>query len=341
MKRNVIFLSIAMYVLLGALGLRITAQEIIPFPTLEECESEYEGKITICHATSSEDNPYTVLTIACEALYGQNGNGGHLNEDGSPKAGHEDDLMADENGLCAQTEPSPSPTIEPSVSPTPTPTVEPSPTPSVAPTPTPSVEPSPTPTDEPEDDREEESDTDDDNHDTEEDNDDNENSKTASLSYESSCDNEFDVSIEVYEDGEPVSNKVVTFIYTTAKTAKTNNDGKAQVTFPKVDDRVITAQVDGYPDQSLFATMPRDCDSNSSSNENSGSNSSSNDSSDNKLNSSSNQIASVKAGQQIGGRGQVLGISTLADTGSTQEIIVDSLLLLLSLGLSLQVKKMR
>ena len=46
------------------------------------------GKVTICHATSSETNPWQELTIGYQAVYGP---AGHFSEPGSPNAGHEED----------------------------------------------------------------------------------------------------------------------------------------------------------------------------------------------------------------------------------------------------------
>jgi outer membrane biosynthesis protein TonB len=94
------------------------------------------GKVTICHATSSETNPWVELTISENAVYGP---GGHFNENGTTQAGHEEDYF----GPCNVESPTPTPT--PDVTPTPTPEITPTPTPEVTPTPTPEVTPTPTP----------------------------------------------------------------------------------------------------------------------------------------------------------------------------------------------------
>ena len=90
-------------------------------------------KVTICHATGSEKNPYVELTVDAEGL---NGHGDH-----------EDDIIPAPPGGCP--EPTPSPTPSPTT-PGPTPTPTPSPTtPEPTPTPTPSTttpEPTPSPT---------------------------------------------------------------------------------------------------------------------------------------------------------------------------------------------------
>jgi len=50
--------------------------------------AEAVDKVTICHATGS--GSYVTLTIPRNAAYGQ---AGHFNENGTPKAGHEDDYL--------------------------------------------------------------------------------------------------------------------------------------------------------------------------------------------------------------------------------------------------------
>lgn len=92
-------------------------------------------KVTICHATSSETNPYVTLEISEHAVYGP---GGHFLENGTTQAGHEQDHM----GPC-DPPPCPNPTPEPTpdVTPAPTPDATPEPTPE----PTPEVTPAPTP----------------------------------------------------------------------------------------------------------------------------------------------------------------------------------------------------
>ena len=79
-----------------------------------------EPKVTICHATGSETNPYTQNIVSANAI------GGHFDNPGTPKAGHEADLLLEGEVNC----PAPVPTVEP------TPTEEVSPTPEVDVTPT-------------------------------------------------------------------------------------------------------------------------------------------------------------------------------------------------------------
>lgn len=51
-------------------------------------------KVTICHVAGRADDPanYVTQTIAWQAVYGP---GGHLNEDGTGQAGHEDDSLGE------------------------------------------------------------------------------------------------------------------------------------------------------------------------------------------------------------------------------------------------------
>lgn len=93
-----------------------------------------DHKVTICHATGSASNPYTRIVVDEHAI------GGHFYNNGTPKSGHEDDLLLQGEVNCPNPSPSPSPTPTPVASPTPTPTPRPtpSPTPAVSPSPTPS-----------------------------------------------------------------------------------------------------------------------------------------------------------------------------------------------------------
>lgn len=99
-------------------------------------------KVTICHATSSETNPYTRIVVSENAI------GGHFDNPGTPKAGHEDDLLLQGEVDCPAPEVTPTPTE--GVSPTLTPTPETREvTPSQTPTPTETIEPTVTPTGQP------------------------------------------------------------------------------------------------------------------------------------------------------------------------------------------------
>lgn len=55
-------------------------------------------KVTICHATSSEENPWVRIVVSENAI------GGHFENPGTPKAGHEDDILLEGEQDCPQPE---------------------------------------------------------------------------------------------------------------------------------------------------------------------------------------------------------------------------------------------
>jgi len=106
-----------------------------------------QPKVTLCHAAGLDGTTkYVTITVGWPAAYGP---AGHFYENGTPRAGHEQDYL----GACKE-DPSATPPItpspEPSLSPTPSPSTTPAPseTPEVTspPSPEPSVSPSPEPT---------------------------------------------------------------------------------------------------------------------------------------------------------------------------------------------------
>jgi len=109
-------------------------------------------KVTICHGAGQDGTTkYITLTISWNAVYGE---AGHFYENGTPRAGHEDDYL----GACVgdpTEEPTEPPTEEPTETVTPTlpPTEEPTETvtPTLPPTeePTETVTPTLPPTEEP------------------------------------------------------------------------------------------------------------------------------------------------------------------------------------------------
>jgi hypothetical protein len=54
-----------------------------------------DDKITICHVAGLASDPanYITLTLPYNAVYGKNGESGHFNENGTTKAGHEQDTL--------------------------------------------------------------------------------------------------------------------------------------------------------------------------------------------------------------------------------------------------------
>jgi hypothetical protein len=96
-------------------------------------------KVTICHATSSGNNPYEQIIVDKHAI------SGHFDNNGTHLAGHEQDLMYGgevqcPGGLFVTYTPTPTPTC------TPTPEATNTPTPTITITPTPEDESTPTPT---------------------------------------------------------------------------------------------------------------------------------------------------------------------------------------------------
>ena len=55
-------------------------------------------KVTICHATESEENPWTRNVVSENAI------GGHFDNPGTPKAGHEDDILLQGDVECPEVE---------------------------------------------------------------------------------------------------------------------------------------------------------------------------------------------------------------------------------------------
>lgn len=183
--------------------------------------------------------------------------------------------------------PSPSPTISPTPTASPSPTISPmpevSPSPEVSPTPqisplpevspTPQVSPSPVASPTP-------SGTPQPGHNT-------------SLANDNlQCGNKtFDAVMDVKDNDQAIKDVLVKFTYNgETKEARTNENGRAKVTFePKVEG-TVTATADGYPSQSMYIKLPADC--------------------------------SVVVLDPNRKHGQVLGATTLADTGTA----VDQLL---------------
>lgn len=88
-------------------------------------------KLTICHGAGQDGTTqYVTLTLSRNAVYQDQGNGGHFYENGTPKAGHEHDYL----GECRATSPSASPSANPSANPSATPSTSADPSASSAPT---------------------------------------------------------------------------------------------------------------------------------------------------------------------------------------------------------------
>jgi hypothetical protein len=116
MKSVKIFQSLS---LVALISLGISTYAMAPV-----VKADNDDKITICHgAGRAGTTHFETLTISRNAVYQDQGNGGHFYENGTPKAGHEQDYV----GGCRSAEASPS--TNPSASPSVTPSVNPSATP--------------------------------------------------------------------------------------------------------------------------------------------------------------------------------------------------------------------
>ena len=111
--------------LISTSGLRAAAALLASLGLLVALTAPALGaeKWTICHATSSEGNPFVAITVDAGAALDP-----HLTPDQNPVAGHEDDFLlefegdADDCEAAANPTPTPTPTPTPEVTPTPTPT---------------------------------------------------------------------------------------------------------------------------------------------------------------------------------------------------------------------------
>jgi len=195
------------------------------------------------------------------------------------------------------------PTVEPTptTSPEPTPTDVPEPTPTdepqVTPTPTDEPEVTPTPTDEPE---QEVTPTP-----TEEP----QAGKTSSLGYDISCNQgDFKATFDLKENGVATANILVNFTYNgLAKQATTNADGRASVTFPQQGSYDLKAAPDnGYPTQSMKVNMPENCPAG------------------NPDPATTPGVGGLVLGATTAtnySNGQVLGVSTMANTGVAEDLM--------------------
>ncbi len=105
-------------------GLAMAQYSVMPV------KADPEDKITICHGAGRDGTThFETLTLSRNAVYQDQGQGGHFYENGTPKAGHEQDYL----GECRSTaSPSPSASVTPSTSPsvTPSPSASNTPAPS-------------------------------------------------------------------------------------------------------------------------------------------------------------------------------------------------------------------
>lgn len=75
--------------------------------TASTSQAAPEEKLTICHAAGQDDTTHFIeLTLSPNGVFGGGDQAGHFNEDGTPKAGHEQDIF----GPCESPTPTPTPT---------------------------------------------------------------------------------------------------------------------------------------------------------------------------------------------------------------------------------------
>lgn len=119
---------------------------------------------------------------------------------------------------------------------------------------------------------------------------------------------QFDAVFDVFDHGNPVNDLKVTFTFNgSTKEVKTNVDGRAKVQFP-IEAGTVMAKADGYSSQSMTITEPVGCPD---------------------VHLDPNKQTGQVLGTSTGGRGQVLGASTMADTGNSSTYLA---LILISLG---------
>lgn len=115
-----------------------------------------------------------------------------------------------------------------------------------------------------------------------------------------SCNENFEVVADLTENGNPVEGVEVTFNYNPEAKATTNADGRARVFFPRLFEGPVTAKADGYPTQTVFVTFPT-CHEEGETN--------------------TSDVVLAAATTNPPRRGQVLGATTLANTGSAAETV--------------------
>lgn len=102
-------------------------------------------KVTICHAAGlAGTDKYVRIVVSSNAIFG------HFENPGTPRAGHEEDILLQGEQQCP-TDNVTTPTPTPSLSPTPTPETSPTSTPSESPSPSMRVSDTPTPSESPSD----------------------------------------------------------------------------------------------------------------------------------------------------------------------------------------------
>lgn len=274
-KRILIVIITAYASILGGFLLNQAFAQTTSFPvSMEACFAEYgnPGHLVICHKNENDGHgrsEYVRTPITCRALFG-----GHLNDDGNPLVGHASDLMSDADGNCPGGESDETP--DPSSSPDTSPTASPDASPSLIPSSSPSNSPQP-PAD---------------------------SGTRSSLGYNvhGCSEQNFEVTMDLFRDGNPVEGVDVTFSYNPTVVATTNSNGRATAYFQKGLGTSVTASAPGYPTQTISIVIPNNCPQESP--------------------STPTTLATIDITPQndsgSGRGGQVLGATTLADTASRQ-----------------------
>ena len=274
--------------------------------------------VRICHATGSETNPYIVINTDDDAVDG-NGNGnsdhnqdGHQNgEDIIPQGPWDEDgrnwtpenIAIWENNCTLPTptpEPTATPTPQPTATPTPQPTATPTPQPTATPTPQPTATPTPQPTATP---TPQPTATPTPNPNTGKKSD----LETTALS----CTNtQFDARIRFTEDGQPKEKISVTFKYNNQeKTVQSNTDGWAQSGFTYTQGAVlVVSPSDGYASHAREIVLSDTC-ADVAFDPNAG------------IGGTNFQPSATVRSYE----GEVLGVSTLPETGATLDSILQGI----------------
>jgi hypothetical protein len=110
-----------------------------------------------------------------------------------------------------------------------------------------------------------------------------------------SCSNGFfDAVADLTENGNPIEGVEVTFNYNPEAKAKTNAQGRARVTFPQLAEGPVTAKADGYPTQTAYVTFRSE-----------------------KCQGIGGAVLGTSTETKPKTTGQVLGATTLANTGAS------------------------
>lgn len=119
-RQNIIFIAILVIVGLFSVAAFVSRIGDLQAATDDQATNSVSPSpapngITVCHATGSTSNPFVKITFATQAA------NGHFDNNGTPLAGHEEDILLADGEECPLTSPAPSPTTSPTPSPTPPP----------------------------------------------------------------------------------------------------------------------------------------------------------------------------------------------------------------------------